>query len=222
MAVDLDDGGVDQGVFHIRLVRAGLKKPDEDIGFDPIPVSLEHGVPAPERRRKIPPWAARAHDPQHRFQKKPVIAPAAPRVRRLAAAVGLHLRPLGVSQNELIHPELESRASSGGNPESQHALANIGARSFNSLGKRMPRFPWGSGGGGVRHKALYVIDLFGRYGVVPYLFPSVSISLPPLSNLGADTRTSTPIAASGATFPAHRCCSSRLENSLPRELVPIV
>ena len=148
MAVDLDDGGVDQGVFHIRLVRAGLKKPDEDIGFDPIPVSLEHGVPAPERRRKIPPWAARAHDPQHRFQKKPVIAPAAPRVRRLAAAVGLHLRPLGVSQNESIHPELESRASSGGNPESQHALANIGARSFNSLGKRMPRFPWGSGGGG--------------------------------------------------------------------------
>ena len=53
MAVDLDDGGVDHGVFHVRLIRAGLKKPDEDIGFDPIPVSLEHGVPAPERRWKI-------------------------------------------------------------------------------------------------------------------------------------------------------------------------
>ena len=78
MAVDLDDGGVDHGVFHIRLVRTGLEKPDEDIGFDPIPESLEHGVPVAERRWKITPWAARAHDPQHRFDKKRLSPPLRP------------------------------------------------------------------------------------------------------------------------------------------------
>jgi hypothetical protein len=35
----------------------------------------------------------------------------------------LHLRPLGVSQNESFHPKLESQPSSNENPESQQALA---------------------------------------------------------------------------------------------------
>src|SRR5579863_6846138 len=48
VAVDLDDGGVDHGVLHVRLVRDGIKKPFENIGFDPIAISLEDGVPRAE------------------------------------------------------------------------------------------------------------------------------------------------------------------------------
>ncbi len=43
--VGLVDGGVDHGVFHIRLVRAGLEKPDENAGFDPVTIPLEDAVP---------------------------------------------------------------------------------------------------------------------------------------------------------------------------------
>jgi hypothetical protein len=34
--MDFDDGGIDHGVFHVRLVRAGLKQPDENAGLDPV------------------------------------------------------------------------------------------------------------------------------------------------------------------------------------------
>jgi hypothetical protein len=44
MAVDFDDGCVDHGVFQVWLIRAGLKKSDEDIGLDPIPISLEDRI----------------------------------------------------------------------------------------------------------------------------------------------------------------------------------
>ena len=36
VAMDLDDGCVDHGVFHVRFIRTGLEKPHEDVGFDPI------------------------------------------------------------------------------------------------------------------------------------------------------------------------------------------
>ena len=76
----------------------------EDIGLHPVAEAREHGVPVAERRRQIAPWAARARDPQHRLDKKPVVLAAAPGFARLAETVRLHLRPLGVSQNESIHP----------------------------------------------------------------------------------------------------------------------
>jgi hypothetical protein len=46
MAVDLDDGSINHGVFHVRFIRTGLEKPNENIGFDPIAVAFENGVPA--------------------------------------------------------------------------------------------------------------------------------------------------------------------------------
>jgi hypothetical protein len=39
----------------------------------------------------------------------------------------LHLRPLGVIQNESVHPKLESQPSPDENPESQQALVGRGA-----------------------------------------------------------------------------------------------
>src|SRR5690554_2358985 len=45
VAVDLDDGGIDHGVFHVRLVGARFKNPSKNIGFHPVAVSLEDRVP---------------------------------------------------------------------------------------------------------------------------------------------------------------------------------
>jgi len=39
--MDLDDGGVDHGVLHVRLIRSGIEKPFENIGFNPNTVHLD-------------------------------------------------------------------------------------------------------------------------------------------------------------------------------------
>ena len=111
VAVDLDDGGVDHGVFHVRSVRTGLEKPDENPGFDPVAVTLENSVPVAEERRKITPRASRPHDPKYRFDEAAVVASAAPGVRRLTQTMTLHLRPLGLRQRESVHPKLKSQSS---------------------------------------------------------------------------------------------------------------
>src|SRR5215471_17284874 len=47
----------------------------------------------------------------------------------------LHLRPLGVSQNESLHPTLESQSSTDENPKSQQALVRGTDRSSKSRGE---------------------------------------------------------------------------------------
>src|SRR5690554_1745252 len=122
VAVDLDDGGIDHGVFHVRLVGARFKNPSKNIGFHPVAVSLEDRVPFAEMRRQITPGTAGARDPENRLKKKPVVAAAAAGIRRLPQTMRLHLRPLGVCQYVSIHPKLESQTSLGWNPEPQQAL----------------------------------------------------------------------------------------------------
>src|ERR1700716_3274274 len=120
--MDLDDGGVDHGVFHVWRVRAGLEKLSENVSFNPVAVPLENSVPVAKERRKIAPRTSRPHDPKHRFDKPAVVASAAPGVRRRTHAMLLRLRPLGVCQNESIHPKLESQPSLRWNPDSQQPL----------------------------------------------------------------------------------------------------
>ena len=38
--MDLDDGGVDHGVLHVRLVRTGLEESLEDIAVAPVSLVL--------------------------------------------------------------------------------------------------------------------------------------------------------------------------------------
>src|ERR1700722_5107896 len=123
--MDFDDRGVDHGVFHVWRVGAGLEKPGENVGFDPVAVALENSVPVAEERWKITPRAARPHDPKDRFDEAAVIASAAPGVRWLTQTMRLHLRPLGVGQHESFHPKLESQPSFRGNPDSQQALEHV-------------------------------------------------------------------------------------------------
>jgi hypothetical protein len=124
--MDLDDGGVDHGVFHVRFIRACLEKPNENIGFDPTTVSREDTVPLPEEGRKITPRTSSPHDPKNRFDKDAIVASASSGVRRLSQTMRFHLRPLGVRQHESIHvkllSELESFFQGVRNPESQQAL----------------------------------------------------------------------------------------------------
>src|SRR6185312_8263584 len=100
------------------------KKPDENVGFDPVAVSLEHGVPFAKKGGQIAPRAPRPDHPQHCFNEQPIVLAASTRVRRLAQTMRLHLRPLGVSQNESFHPKLESQTSFPWNPESQQTLVH--------------------------------------------------------------------------------------------------
>ena len=61
---------------------------------------------------------------QHRLNKQAIVFVSAAGIARLAETKRLHLRPLSVSQNESVHPELESQSSSDENPKSKQALAN--------------------------------------------------------------------------------------------------
>jgi hypothetical protein len=126
VAVNFDDCRVDHGELHVRIVRYGIENPFENAGLHPIAIALEHRIPVAERRRQIPPRTACSGDPQHRFKKHTVIASAAAGIGGLTQTKRLHLRPLGVRQNESVHAkllsELESRTFQSVNPESQQTL----------------------------------------------------------------------------------------------------
>src|SRR6478735_5374217 len=128
--MDLDDGGVDHGVFHVGVIGDGVEQPLPDIRLHPIAEAREYAVPVTERGRQIPPRAAGSGDPQHGLDKLSVILAAAAGITRLAKTKRLHLRPLGVSQNESVHPKLESQPSPHENPESQQTLIHIARKSY--------------------------------------------------------------------------------------------
>src|SRR5258705_12504399 len=88
----------------------------------PVAETRVHAHPVAEGARQIAPRAARAGDPQHCFAKQPVVIAAPAGIVRLAKTKRLHLRPLGVSQNESVHSKLESQSSPDENPESKQTL----------------------------------------------------------------------------------------------------
>src|SRR5215207_1902876 len=126
VAVDFDNGRVHHGVFPVGLVRDGGEQPLPDVRPHPIAEADEDAVPVPERTRQIAPWTARADNPQHRLDKKPVVLAAAPRITGLAQTTRLHLRPLGVRQHKASHPRREPQPSTDENRESQQALVRCG------------------------------------------------------------------------------------------------
>jgi len=141
MAMDFDNGGVNHGVFHVGLIRHRLKKPLKNISFYPIPVALEDRIPVAKLCRQITPGAAGARNPQNSFKKQPIIAATASRVARFAQTMRFHLRPLGLSQYESVHPKLESQPNKDGNPESQQTLDRLEAVSVLQIEAEIQRFP---------------------------------------------------------------------------------
>src|SRR5713226_2174883 len=73
-----------------------IEKTFENIGFYPVSIPFEDGVPRAEQRRQIAPRAAGSRDPQHRLDKAPVILTAATGVGLLPQAMRFHFRPLGI------------------------------------------------------------------------------------------------------------------------------
>jgi hypothetical protein len=124
VAVDLDDGGVDHGVLHVRFLRGCIEKPFENIGFDPISIPFEDSVPTTELGWKVAPGTAGSRDPQHCLDKATVIRAAATGVRLLPQAMRFNFRPLGIAQHISVHPKLESQYLAQGNPKSQQTLEN--------------------------------------------------------------------------------------------------
>ena len=139
MPVHFDNRGIDHGVFHVWVLRDGIKKPFENIGFHPVPEADIHRIPFAEARWQVPPRAAGPHDPKHGLEKTPVVLAATPRIAGLAKAMWRHFRPLGVGQYESFHPELESHQARVENPESQQPLARIAANPVQQVDKLLPR-----------------------------------------------------------------------------------
>src|SRR5258708_17078667 len=102
--MDLDDGGVDHGVFHVWRVRAGLEKLGENVRFNPVTVPLENSVPVTENRRKITPRASRPHDPKHRFDKAAVVTSPTPQSPRLSRSIALSPLPLRAFAPQTLAP----------------------------------------------------------------------------------------------------------------------
>src|SRR3954454_16350495 len=99
----LDDGGLDQGVCHVPLIRDGIEKRFENSGSHPVWIPLEDGIPGAKGSRRVAPRAAGPRNPQHCFDKAAVIRPAAPGIRLLSPAMRFHLRPLRIGQYIAIH-----------------------------------------------------------------------------------------------------------------------
>jgi hypothetical protein len=98
VAVDRDDGGVDHGVFHVRIISYRIEYALENARLRPVVEALEHRVPFTERRRKITPGTPRSGLPEDCLKKQAGVPSAATWIRNLAEAMRFHLRPLSIGQ----------------------------------------------------------------------------------------------------------------------------
>ncbi len=110
--------------FSRCCCRRGTEPPSITLG-KPIPLPAKKDVANAARGRSRQGYPC--GNPQHAFDKQPVVIAASAGIPRLAKTKRLHLRPLGVSQNESVHPKLESPTSLDENPESKQTLVGITA-----------------------------------------------------------------------------------------------
>ena len=115
VAVDLDDGRINHGVFHVRIIRDSIENVCKNTRVNPVLIALEDGVPFAEMGGKITPGAACPGNPQYRFQKPLVVAATSSGVSGLAQTMWSHLRPLAICQNKSVHGKLLSELESSFN-----------------------------------------------------------------------------------------------------------
>lgn len=77
MLVGPDERAVDEDIFEIRILAERLEDPLPDPLLRPAPEARIDGEPPAERFRQIAPRRAGARNPKNRFDKEPVVAPAA-------------------------------------------------------------------------------------------------------------------------------------------------
>ncbi len=62
MTVNLHDHGIDHRIFHVRLVRAGIEYPLEQLGNAPVTKPAKGRAPVAEMYRRITPSTTRITD----------------------------------------------------------------------------------------------------------------------------------------------------------------
>lgn len=91
---------VDQDISEIGIVAERLENPLPDPILRPAPEARIDGEPLAERFRQIAPRRAGARNPKKRFDKEPVVTPAAARVAGLARQLWRDPLPLAVTQHQ--------------------------------------------------------------------------------------------------------------------------
>jgi hypothetical protein len=99
MPVDLDDGAADERVLEIGDSREIPEYPLENAFLGPSSEALPHRSQFAELRRQIAPRRAGLHDPQHDFEKRPIVLTGAAGMAVLTRKDGRNPRPLLVAQS---------------------------------------------------------------------------------------------------------------------------
>lgn len=98
-----NDRGIDEQMLHVGLAAQGMGHAFPDPAVAPAREPHIRPVPVPKLHRKITPWAAGAHDPEHRLDEAPVVLGRAARVAGLARQKVFNALPLVVPQHLSIH-----------------------------------------------------------------------------------------------------------------------
>ena len=85
---------IDHDVFKVGGIRHGGEKPVPDAVLGPARKANKDAVPVAKKAWQIAPWRARASQPEHRFNKQPVIRTGPAGIAALARQMRLHPRPL--------------------------------------------------------------------------------------------------------------------------------
>src|SRR6266853_6610881 len=100
MLVDPDERAVNEDIFEIGIVAEGFENALPDTLLRPAPEARIHGEPLAERFRQIAPRRTSARNPKNRFDKEPVVTPAATGISGFARQLWRDPLPLGVAQHQ--------------------------------------------------------------------------------------------------------------------------
>src|SRR5262245_19642516 len=124
------DGGVDDQVLKVPIVRQRRENPMPHTFAAPAAKASEDAIPLAERRWQIAPRRAGAHDPKHTFHEHPVVAASGAALVRASDDQTRDPVPLPIAQNKPLRPQgclpkssLESRFDRFENPKSPQDLA---------------------------------------------------------------------------------------------------
>lgn len=103
MVANPDNRRINHGIFHVWLIRDGIKQTLENPSPHPIAETLEHRVRPAQQGRQVLPQTVCEDDPQRGFKKQTHIPIRSLGIARLAKTKRLRLRPLHIGQDEAVH-----------------------------------------------------------------------------------------------------------------------
>ena len=98
MLVGAHDGGVNHGVFVVRVLCQGLEHPLPYAAVAPARVTGVHDAKVAETGRQVPPGDARTVAVEHSIHEQPVVFCSGSRLSCLAGQQVLDAFPLGIKE----------------------------------------------------------------------------------------------------------------------------